>query len=335
MAGAVDFGEILAYPYWRHRIDIGDGRVTPGVTPAADWDRLGLPADMSDRSFLDVGCFDGLHAFEAERRGSPEVLATDVWEPGGAAEWWHGRTPRRDGFELVRAALDSDVEGRRLDVYDLEPASVGTFDVVLCSKVLPFLPDPGGALERLASVAETRLVVESAVSTAYGRDERVLELAGETTENPNRWWHPTHATLRSLLDRAGCATVEIEPLESSATAEAVRDGLTEGVVSVSATPERTGQVDEVPPGHRVTILYELEDALRIQYRPSPADAYRQGWVDPAAVRPEPGRAAALLARARRRLRSDGVGGLTRATVRSLAASVRRRGHSNVVATGYF
>ena len=57
---------------WAHRIDLGNGIVTPGLwdTPAI-LNRLKLPQDLTGQTVLDVGCWDGFYSFEAERRGAP------------------------------------------------------------------------------------------------------------------------------------------------------------------------------------------------------------------------------------------------------------------------
>src|SRR5437879_3540299 len=66
--------EIMAI-HWVHRIALPGGRVTPG-----DWDtgkalsRLRLPEDLSGKTVLDVGAWDGLYSFEAEKRGAARVL---------------------------------------------------------------------------------------------------------------------------------------------------------------------------------------------------------------------------------------------------------------------
>lgn len=277
-SGSVTFEEVLNYPYWRHRIDLGDGRVTPGTKPATDWNRLDLPADLDGKSVLDVGAFDGLLAFEAERRGADEVLAIDVWSAGGEEEWWYGREPRRAGFDLVREYLDSDVRGRTLDVYDLSTDTVGQFDLVICSKVLPFLPEPYTALSNLVSVATDRVVVESATPKHDFGAYPVLELARETTANPNRWWHPQPACLDALLLEAGCSSVDHDLVPNSVSAADLREGIVPSETPAFRTFDLDSRVDFVPADTPVTVLYEHGAALKIEYRPRLSEPYRQAWV---------------------------------------------------------
>src|SRR5512145_1659634 len=111
---------------WWHPIDLGRGVVTPGidVTPAR-LAEIRMPDDLTGRTVLDIGAWDGFFSFEAERRGASRVLATDsfCWDGGG----WGSKK----GFELARRALGSRVEDKWIEVVDLSPETVGVFDVVL------------------------------------------------------------------------------------------------------------------------------------------------------------------------------------------------------------
>ncbi|MHC4083278.1 MAG: methyltransferase domain-containing protein, partial [Planctomycetota bacterium] len=116
---------------WYHRIDLGDGVVTPGVDPSPQkLERLHLPEDLSGQTVLDVGAWDGFFSFEAERRGAARVLATDSYAWSGV-DWG-----TKQGFELARARLGSTVQDMDVDVFDLSPQCVGVFDVTLFLGVL-------------------------------------------------------------------------------------------------------------------------------------------------------------------------------------------------------
>src|SRR5271157_637235 len=131
---------------WAHRIDLGQGVVTPGAwnTPEV-LSRLQLPEDLSGQTVLDVGCWDGFYSFAAEQRGAERVLATDsfIWQAG-----------HKEGFLLARRALQSKVDEAEIDVMDLSPERVGRFDMVLLLGVLYHMKHPMLALERVASVTK-------------------------------------------------------------------------------------------------------------------------------------------------------------------------------------
>src|SRR5207244_3092089 len=123
---APDVCEEVTKINWFHRIDLGHGVVTPGIDDSpAKLARLGLPDDLTGKTVLDVGAWDGFFSFEAERRGARHVLATDAFSWGG------GGWGTKHGFELAHRALGSRVESRWIDVLDLSPETVGTFDLVL------------------------------------------------------------------------------------------------------------------------------------------------------------------------------------------------------------
>lgn len=225
---------------WWHSIDLGDGVVTPGVKELdqlrEEWAALHLP-DLRGRSVLDVGAWDGWFAFEAERRGASRVCALDhyVWsldlaacrkyadrcrEAGETprpyhevpALWRPDELPGKRGFDVARRLLGSKVEDVSADFESLDPARLGTFDVVLFLGVLYHLRDPLGALTRLASVTHDRAVIETQAIHLPGLEEHALwefypsvELGGD----PNNWWAPSLHALEGACRSAGFEEVEV------------------------------------------------------------------------------------------------------------------------------
>ena len=131
---------------------------------------------------LDYGCWVGFLASEAGRRG---WLVTGV-EPSR----WAAERARSRGVEVVEAPL--------LEA-ELPP---GSFDAVTLGDVVEHFPDPGAALDRVASLLAPGGVVWIATPDAGSRLARVLG---------RRWWSviPTHLhlftrrSLARLLERHG------------------------------------------------------------------------------------------------------------------------------------
>lgn len=75
--------EIAAVGFWWHSIDLA-GVVTPGGKSAArlaqEWAAMDVP-DLTGKSVLDIGAWDGYFSFRAEQAGAREVVALDhyVW----------------------------------------------------------------------------------------------------------------------------------------------------------------------------------------------------------------------------------------------------------------
>jgi hypothetical protein len=64
---------------WWHTIEVAPGVVTPGGWDLrATAERLPWPPSLAGMRCLDIGTMDGFWAFELERRGAGEVVASDV-----------------------------------------------------------------------------------------------------------------------------------------------------------------------------------------------------------------------------------------------------------------
>jgi len=192
---------------WWHSFELPDGTTVEGVVPLDNLRRriaqFPIPEDLRGKRVLDIGAWDGWYSFELERRGA-EVLAIDVWD-----------NPR---FHEMRDRLGSRVDYRLLDVYDLDPSSVGRFDVVLFLGVLYHLKHPLLALERVCSVTTDLAAVDSFVWTSRrGWRSRITkrpvmeffesdEFGGQT----DNWVAPTLPCLMSFCRTAGFARVELQ-----------------------------------------------------------------------------------------------------------------------------
>jgi len=192
---------------WFHRIDLGHGLVTPGVddTPAK-LARLGLPEDLEGCNVLDVGAWDGAFSFEAERRGAARVLATDsfIWQGLG----WGSKA----GFDLAREALGSRVQSRVVDVMDLEPGEVGTFDIVLLLGVLYHLPDPLAGLQRIAAITAPGglMILETHVDMLHvSRPAIALYPGTELGGDGSNWCGPNPAAVLALSEMAGFSSAVV------------------------------------------------------------------------------------------------------------------------------
>lgn len=134
---------IAEHGRWWHEIELAPGIITPGddsnrmKLPILD--RLGLPLDLRGMRALDVGCSDGFFSFELERRGATVVALEFV-------------PPTHTGFATASRILGSRVEHVIDNVYNLDAAKYGQFDVVLFLGVLYHLRKPLAALDALRSV---------------------------------------------------------------------------------------------------------------------------------------------------------------------------------------
>lgn len=193
--------------FWWHQIDLGQGIITPGKSDTqARLERIHLPEDLSGKAVLDVGCWDGFFSFICEKRGAKKVLATDHFI-------WHEPWAGMDGFLTVREILGSQVDYMDIDVFDITPENVGYWDIVLFLGVYYHLKNPCLALERLAKVTKSLLIVESMViDTGLDEDVPIMRFypSDECSGDSTNWWGPNLECLKRTMLDAGFQRVEVK-----------------------------------------------------------------------------------------------------------------------------
>src|SRR5437868_3738608 len=71
---------------WFHNMNLGGLQTAPdhflGDYPAVKWSRFAhaIPADLSGKTVLDIGCNAGFYSLEMKRRGASRVVAIDSSE---------------------------------------------------------------------------------------------------------------------------------------------------------------------------------------------------------------------------------------------------------------
>lgn len=203
-------------PVWYHTLDLGGGVVTPGwfdLRPIVG--RLPWPA-VEGKRCLDIGTYDGYLAFEMERRGAKEVHAVDIadhsqwdWPPDlrakGGEELAKLAGPTKGaGFAIAHEAIGSKVVKHELSIYDLDPAELGTFDVVVCGSLLLHLRDPLRALEAVRGVTGGVFLSSETIDlplTAIHRKRPTAKLLG--VGQLCQWWIPNAACHERMLESSG------------------------------------------------------------------------------------------------------------------------------------
>jgi tRNA (mo5U34)-methyltransferase len=200
--------QVESESYWFQKLELFPGFYSPG------WDDpvesklpyYGLPEDLTGMRVLDIGCAEGFFSFEAERRGAREVIGIDSFID----------SVRR--FNLVKEARQSNASAVLLNVYDLEPKRLGTFDLVLFYGVFYHLKHPQLALERIRSVCTGTLLFQ----TSTYEDPAVKDTpcarfyphgmpSGPQGEHfdPTVFWLFNSACCVAMLDHVGFTDLEI------------------------------------------------------------------------------------------------------------------------------
>lgn len=204
---------------WYHTLDLGHGVVTPGFFDhRPKLDHYHLPADLAGKRVLDVATYNGFWAFEFERRGAAEVVATDIatfadidLAPArrAAMSATELRQPTGVGFEIAREALGSNVRREIANVYDLSPERLGTFDFVMLSDLLLHLTNPVRALQRVRSVTRGFAYISEMYDPYLDRTgpEGLIHYRGGMDDYV--WWTFSHSALTQMVRDAGFRTVTV------------------------------------------------------------------------------------------------------------------------------
>jgi tRNA (mo5U34)-methyltransferase len=217
---------IEALGEWFHNYELGGISTAPfhflGDYPRCKWEGFAdaVPADLSGRTVLDIGCNAGFYAIEMKRRGAERVVAVDS-----------------DTRYLAQARLASEVLGveielRHLSIYEISLLKE-KFDLVLFMGVLYHLRHPLLALDLIHEyVARDLLIFQSmqrgSADVAHLEpDYPFAELAIFTQSDfpamyfiensysgdATNWWIPNRACAEAILRSAGFEIIDHPEIE--------------------------------------------------------------------------------------------------------------------------
>jgi SAM-dependent methyltransferase len=166
----------------------------PGEVPERhnNWDRYGLPADMTGKTFLDVGCWEGVNCAEATRRGAAQVVGVDLCTSDPLR-----RNVEEFGFEFVQ-----------MDVLSEKWLELDDFDVVLCGGVLYHVENMISLLFRLRRVTAGLLFLETKVMDFAMKRPAAVFRPSDGEGNPSNWWFPNELGLMEMLNTCGFVDLE-------------------------------------------------------------------------------------------------------------------------------
>jgi len=188
---------------WYHEFDFGNGlharvKTADAASHRALWrfiqDRLD-DLSFTDKTVLDIGCWDGYWSFYAERRGAKRVLATD-----DSGQNWAGEAGFMLAKELLKSGVDSNLQ---LSVYDLDRLN-SKYDVILCLGVYYHLFDPFYAFAQIRHRCHDNSIVIFEGDAFFGLTETPDQSAALYSRDPRKAprFVPDPKTLRFLLNSA-------------------------------------------------------------------------------------------------------------------------------------
>ena len=201
---------------WFHNIDLDGVSTAPdhflGNYPYTKWRKFAdsIPADLTGKTVLDIGCNAGFYSIEMKRRGAARVLGVDYDETYLAQA--------RFAAEIA----DADIELRKLSAYDV--GALGErFDIVLFMGVLYHLRHPLLALDLIREHVVGQLMVFQSMQRGsadlpeleqnyhFWRKDLFDDAAFPKlhfiehcyANDPTNWWIPNRACTEAMLRSAG------------------------------------------------------------------------------------------------------------------------------------
>jgi tRNA (mo5U34)-methyltransferase len=205
---------IKSFPYWHYSFDLGDGVIINPEDITGDrgvrdfiWPavlELCGRKDLKGLRVLDIACNAGHWSLQALNSGAEYVLGIDA------------RPMHIEQSELVRDALGLDparLQYRLMNIYDLSPDIVGTFDVCLAFRILHHLRHPLLAIERIRDVCRSYVVFDVRLLRAEGN---LLQMKAEDWSNSLHGvdgvaFSPTKAAVELMLESSGFRDVRLIP----------------------------------------------------------------------------------------------------------------------------
>jgi tRNA (mo5U34)-methyltransferase len=206
---------------WFHNMNLGGVWTAPnhflGDYPGVKFRSFAqvVPADLTGKSVLDIGCNGGFYAIEMKRRGADRVLGIDFDEDYLAQARFAARI------------TGQEIEFRQLSVYDL--GSLGErFDLVIFMGVLYHLRHPLLALDIIHDTVAKDLLLFQSLQRGSAAVDPVAENYAFSEQNhferpgypkmhfiehryaddPTNWWAPNAACSAAMLRSAGFSILE-------------------------------------------------------------------------------------------------------------------------------
>ena len=203
---------------WWHQIEL-DGVITNGIDfSQVKLNAIQMPTDLTGKTVIDIGAWDGFFSFEAEKRGAI-VTACDtvMWNtehPNNTMKEWN---TGKKGFDFAKKILNSKVEDIEVEINNLSKSRVGQFDLVLCLGILYHMEDPLRMCRRMFDITKEggMLILETHCDDIQDTKPGMVFYGKNVLNNdPGNWWGPNIKCVQEMLEIAGFGKVDLISLNN-------------------------------------------------------------------------------------------------------------------------
>jgi 2-polyprenyl-3-methyl-5-hydroxy-6-metoxy-1,4-benzoquinol methylase len=199
---------------WFHSIKLFDDYTTKGVVGQDHCgtdvitSRFGMPVNLTGKTVLDVGVFDGVMAFEAEKRGA---IVTGIDPLQGCSHIEQGTK----GFYLAKQALNSNVTFLNTDIesyWEYSEYPKPKYSIVLLYGTLYHVTEPIKHLQAAFNMCEEFVLIETAISPEIELDGKRLanwQFRHGFDGDPTNKFYPNITGLTEVLRYIGFPQVEL------------------------------------------------------------------------------------------------------------------------------
>lgn len=213
---------------WFHQIRLQSNFVTSGLDRSEEkCANLFIPEDLSGKSVIDLGCWDGFFSFECEKRGANVTSVDDF-------VWQNWETKDR-GYDLAHKILKSkaikiqcpfekldQLPRRKLIAYLKSPGiwseigfalATNMYDIVLMLGVLYHAPDPLGYLRAARKICKGMLILETHVDMLEISKPAIAYYEADSLNgDATNFWGPNTAAVIGMLRDAGFKKIDPQPI---------------------------------------------------------------------------------------------------------------------------
>jgi len=200
---------------WFHTIKFPNGITTKGYDPTIEKiekNVMSLPEDLTGKTVLDVGTYNGAYAIEACRRGAEKVVAIDYFAWAYSEDHKHFRN---FCFARQQSGFAHKIDYMWLPIEDLSPSAMNgqKFDYVFFFGILYHADNPIGYLRHMLSMLNpgSVMLLETVVDMLDVPYPALAFYEGDTLLNGDNTndFGPNELAVLAMMRKAGFTNCEV------------------------------------------------------------------------------------------------------------------------------